>query len=546
MDHFRAGRRPNTTAAALVTTVVVAQSVGAVVGLLALLAGLPLWAAVAVGAVSGGALFTRVGGRFAVEWADTALRRLGNRRPGIGYSSDFHASGDTVGLHWIDGQVIAVVELLPASGLWTRVTRDGVDTPDHVPVAALAACLNQHDVTLGGIDVVAHGSRAVTGSPAADVYDNLVGPLPAVARRTVWVALRFDAAANGASVARRGGGEEGAARTVAVAARRVVRALSDAGCRSRILQASEVESAAALVCRGIHPDTMDQNWSHVPLQSLRNTGNAIDPRHLSRELLSSVWALPSVGTTVSVRLRPSADKDSVLVGAAYRTTTRAAPSQGLRSRGLISMDGRHRDALVAQLPVSSPELDDLTPLRAAAPGLLDALRLPVAGCGQLVGSDAQGHAVTARLFGPGVRDVLVTGELYVAQQIVFRSVGTGARVLIHTDRPHAWTTLVESVGAPSRLRIARESSLTETGFDTLVVDGPPAPPARPGMTTVHVQPTTTPATATAAIAIVQPGSSGDRVILTTEGHSIELALVTIPSETAFVGRPRPSRLVGAH
>ncbi|MCA1006235.1 type VII secretion protein EccE [Rhodococcus hoagii] len=546
MDHFRAGRRPNTAAAALVTTVVVAQLVGAAVCLLALLAGLPLWAAVVVAAVFGGALFTRVGGRFAVAWAETALRSLGDRRPGIGRTTDFHAPGETVGLHWIDGQVVAVVELLPPLGHWTRVTPEHVDSPDHVPVAALAACLNQHDVTLGGIDIVAHGSRAVTGTPAADVYDSLVGPLPAIARRTVWVALRFDGAANGASVARRGGGEEGAARTVAVAARRVVRALADTGCAARILPAADVESAAALICRGVHPDTMDQHWSHVPLQGMCNTGNAIDPRHLSRELLTAVWAQPGVGTTVTVRLRPGADKDSVLVGAAYRTTTRAVPSRGLRHRGRISMQGRHRAALVAHLPVSSPDLDALTPLRATSPDLLDGLHLPVAGCGQLVGSDARGHAVTTRLSGPGVRDVLVGGELYLAQQVVFRAVGTGARVLVHTDRPHAWTTLVEAIGAPSRLRIAHGSSWSETGFDTLVVDGPPAPPARPGVTTVHVQPTAVPASATVAVSILQPGASGDRVILTTGGHSIELALVTISSETAFLGRPRQSRLVGTH
>ncbi|MFC9515854.1 type VII secretion protein EccE [Nocardiaceae bacterium NPDC056970] len=546
MDHFRAGRRPNTAAAALVTTVVVAQLVGAAVCLLALLAGLPLWAAVVVAAVFGGALFTRVGGRFAVAWAETALRSLGDRRPGIGRTTDFHAPGETVGLHWIAGQVIGVVELLPPRGHWTRVTRDRIDSPDHVPVAALAACLNQHDVALDGIDIVAHGSRAVTGTPAADVYDSLVGPLPAIARRTVWVALRFDAAANGASVARRGGGEEGAARTVAVAARRVVRALADAGCAARILPAADVESAAALICRGVHPDTMDQQWSHVPLQGMCNTGNAIDPRHLSSELLTAVWAQPGVGTTVTVRLRPGADKDSVLVGAAYRTTTRAVPSRGLRHPGRISMQGRHRAALVAQLPISSPDLDDLTPLRATVPDLLDGLQLPVAGCGQLVGSDARGHAVATRLSGPGVRDVLIGGELYLAQQVVFRAVGTGARVLVHTDRPHAWTTLVEAIGAPSRLRVAHGSSWSETGFDTLVVDGPPAPPARPGVTTVHVQPTAAPASATVDVSIVQPGSSGDRVVLTTGEHSIELALVTISSETAFLGRPRPSRLVGTH
>ncbi|PTR31454.1 type VII secretion protein EccE [Rhodococcus sp. OK519] len=545
MDHFRAGRRPNTAAAILVTTVVVAQLVATAVCLLALVAGLPLWAAVVVGVVLGGTLFTRIGGRFAVTWAATALRYIADRRPVIGRTTDFHAPGETVGLHWIDGQVIALVELIPPPGNGTRVTLDAVDSPDLVPVAALAACLNQHDVALSGIDILAHGCRTVAGTPAADVYDSLIGPLPAVARMTVWIALRFDAASNGASVARRGGGEDGAARTVSVAARRVVRALADAGCPSRILPASEVESVAARICRGVHPDTMGQQWSHVPLQGVCNIGNAIDPRHLSRELLTAVWAAPGLGTTVTVRLRPGSDKDSMLVGAAFRRTIRTAPTRRALRKGLLSMQGTHRDALVAHLPIASPALDDLTPLRARARDLLDDLCLPVTGCGQLVGSDSQGNAVTARIFGPGVRDVLVAGEVYLAQQLVFRAVATGARVLIHTDRPHAWSTLVEAVGAPTRLRVAHESSWSETGFDTLVVDGVPAPQARPGVTTLHVHSSVPQPRPAAALSIVQPGASGDRVILTAGRHSVELTLVTISPETAFLGRPRPASLVSA-
>ncbi len=42
---------------------------------------------------------------------------IGTRRPTIGRTTDLHAASETVGLHWIAGQVVAVVELLPPSGL---------------------------------------------------------------------------------------------------------------------------------------------------------------------------------------------------------------------------------------------------------------------------------------------------------------------------------------------------------------------------------------------------------------------------------------------
>ncbi|MDH6290307.1 type VII secretion protein EccE [Rhodococcus opacus] len=79
----------------------------------------------------------------------------------------------------------------------------------------------QHDISLAGIDIVSHGYRAAAGSPATDVYDRLVGPLPATATRMVWLALRFDATEGVAAVARRGGGEEGVSRAITIAASRV-------------------------------------------------------------------------------------------------------------------------------------------------------------------------------------------------------------------------------------------------------------------------------------------------------------------------------------
>ncbi|MDH6279182.1 type VII secretion protein EccE [Prescottella agglutinans] len=535
MDQFRAGRRPH-TAAVTVTTVVVAQLLAVTISLLGLWAGLPLWAAAVVAAIPCAAMFVRVGGRLPVSWAEAAWHYVLGRSPDMGRGKDFHAPGETVGLHWVDGQVLAVVELLPPSRSWTRMTRETCESPEQLPLAALAGCLEQNDVTLSGIDVVSHGSRAVAGTPAADVYDALVGPLPAAAQRIVWVVLRFDASANEASVARRGGGVDGASRTLAVAARRVIRALADAGYRSRVLSAAEIESACARICRGVHPDTMGQEWDHVPLAGVQNVGNAVDPRHLSQELLTGVWSAPSLGTTVAVRLRPATGPGTVQVGAAFRRSVRAAPER-LQIPGLISAQGRHRDALLAHLPASSANLDDLTPMSAVTPEQLDALRLPVAGCGQLVGSDAHGHALTVRITGPGVTNVYVAGELYLAQQLVFRAVATGARVLVRTDRPHAWRMLVESVATPMRLRTAHESSRSETGFDTIVVDGVPVPPARAGVTTVHVHsdPRMWPPSAP-DVAIVQPGASGDRVVLTVGDQRVDLALVTIASETAFIGR----------
>lgn len=542
MDHFQVGRRPHLVSATVIT-VVVAQLL-AVTGIVAgRWAGLPLWMAAAASILVGAAMFVRISGRIPVEWAYATICFASNRRVDIGGTEDFRSTGDTVGLHWIDGQALAVVEVLPG-GSWTRITRSACDSREYLPLTALAGCLEQHDVALSGIDVLTHGTRSASDTPAARVYDELIGPLPAAAQRTVWLVLRFDPAANHASVARRGGGIDGASRTLSVAARRVVRTLADAGCRSRILSAAEVESVCIRICRGVHPDSMSQAWGGVPLDDVYDVGNAVDRRHLSRSLLTGLWSVPSLGTTVCLRLRPGRRPGTVRVGASFRRTTRTAPRR-LRMRGLISAQGRHRDSLLAHLPVASPGLDAVAPLGEIAAARLDGLRLPVTGCGQLVGSDRDGNAVTAQLVGPAVTDARVAGTLHLAQQVVFRAVATGARVVVHTDRPHAWTALTASVAAPERLCLADETSLPHTGFDAVVVDGVPAPPVPAGATTVHVS--SDPHTwspLTPDVSIVQPEVTGDRVVLTIGDQSIELALVTIAAETAFVGRssgvsPRP-------
>ncbi|MDF3303886.1 hypothetical protein [Rhodococcus sp. T2V] len=70
-------------------------------------------------------------------------------------------------------------------------------------------------------------------------------------------------------------------------------------------------------------------------------------------------------------------------------------------------------------------------------------------------------------------------------------------------------------------------------------DGVHALPPRAGVTAIYHydEPSQWPG-AEPDLSIVQPNALGDRILLSTGGTSIELMLVTISSETAFIGRPR--------
>ncbi|NLU81758.1 type VII secretion protein EccE [Rhodococcus sp. HNM0569] len=519
--------------------VVVAQAVGVVVACIVALAGAPWWAALACWLVLTAVQLVRVRGWSLLDWLATGYRYL--TRPGYQPPQvvDFQAgTGQSVGLCWSGTGVVAVVEVLPPVGSLTQITRDGFVSTHLLPTDAIVSCLHQHDITLSGIDIISHGYRAASGTPATEVYERLIGPLPATATRMVWLALRLDASDNAEAVASRGGGAEGTARAVTVAATRLVRALADAGCRSRILTAAEVETAALHVSRGVDPTTLTQTWKHAPLPGVCNTGYSIEPRALGKDLLAKLWAPASLGTTVTVRLRPGADPGTVLVGAASRSTSRTLP-EPLREPGLVSMSGRHRDALLANLPLAVPELESVMPLGTVEAHRVSSLGLVPAGCGQLIGSDDHGNGIAARIAGPGVSSVYVAGELYLAQQLVFRAVATGARVLIHTDRPEAWASLIDSIATPDRLRIAGVHPQSENMFNTVVFDGVSALPPRAGVTGIYLyaDPSQWPSAAP-DLSIVQPDAIGDRITLSTGGSSIGLMLVTISSETAFIGHPR--------
>ena len=354
-----------------------------------------------------------------------------------------------------------------------------MQTTHELPTDALAARLVQHDISLAGIDIASHGCRAAAGSLATDVYDRLIGPAPGdgdpdgLARPAI--RRHRGCRCRGAAWRRRGrrvarDHDRGKPRRACTGRFRM---------RARILTAPEIESAALQISRGVDPKTFTETWKHAPLPGVCNTGYGVDPRYLTRDLLAKLWVPSSLGTTVTIRLRPSGHDGQVKVGAACRVTTRTMP-EPLTIPGLVSMQGRHRDGLLSNLPVAMPDLDDVMPLTDMSVEDLRALQLPPAGCGQLIGSDDHGHGITARIAGPGVGMVYVAGELYLAQQLVFRAVATGARVLIHTDRPDAWSSLIDSIATLDRLRIAGHNPQSDNRFNTVVFDGVNALPPPPG------------------------------------------------------------------
>lgn len=520
----------------------IAQIIGLIAAVVALFAGLPGLPTLGVAVVVALIPLIPVAGRTVLDWIATWWRYLTHRDYELGDTVDFRGTdGRSLGLYWDGSRVVTVVEVLPPPGGLTRIARTTVHASHLLPLAELAKCLNQHDILLSGIDIISHGHRSRSGTPAGKIYESLLGPLPATAHRTVWLAIGFDAVACPEATDRRGGGAEGASRAVTIATQRIMRTLEDADCNARILTAPEIRKAVLQITGGYDPRTLEHGWRYAEIGNSVNIGSALDPKRLESDLLAQLWVAPSRGTTVAVRLRPGSSADSVSIGAAWRLTARELPERS-ELPGMISMNGRHRDGLLAHLPLAVPGVDDTIPMIEHLIDIVDDLHLPSSGCGQLIGSDDEGNGVAARIVGAGISTVYVAGELYLAQQLVFRALAVGERILIRTDRARAWENLVTTIGNPERLTIAIETHQSDAGFTATVVDGVLAPAPHAGVTTIYVtgDPMGWPA-ARPDLAIHQPGAIGNHVVLRTGTAQVDLTLVSIPSEATYIGQPRGRR-----
>ncbi|WP_459955957.1 type VII secretion protein EccE [Nocardia sp. IFM 10818] len=535
------GRARFRPAAAHVTmaNLLVAQLTGVVVILVALVCGLPFWPALSMAIVAGLILLIPFGKRSVASWIATRARFRPTRAHLPADLIDFRAGdGRSLGLYRDGSRVVAVVEVLAPKGGLTRLGRSTVRASHLLPLTELAERLQQHDILLDGIDIVSHGFRSRSGTPAGAIYESLLGPLPATAHRTVWLAIAFDPLRCPDAAARRGGGLAGACRAVTIATQRIVRTLEDGGCSARILTAPEITQAALQVTAGVDPAALTQRWRYAELGNSVNIGAAVDPREIDSERLAGLWVPPSRGTTVAVRLRPGTTAGTVRIGAAWRLTARELPEEPVQ-RHMISMNGRHREGLLAHLPMAVPGLDATVPTREREIEDIDAVQLPAAGCGQLLGSDDEGNGVAIRVVGQGISSVYVAGELYLAQQLVFRALAIGERILIRTDRPETWEHLITTIGNPERLTLAAETHQADAGFTATVVDGVLAPAPHAGITTIHLagHPLGWPA-ARPDLSITQPDAMGNRILVRTGITEVELNLVSIPRETTYIGRPR--------
>ncbi len=550
--------------------VVVPVSISAAaVAWIVLAVGDSTWGAIAAGAVVVLAGLVPVGGHTPAERIGSAIAR---RRQGLRPAERLSqapaldvplAEGGAYGVRWDGDLLLTMLRIDPPPDTLTLLDRGSLSTDQLLPLPEIARCLDQFDLTLAGIDVVSTGARTAGTGVAAQLYDRILGPLPAIAHRTCWLVLRMDPLANAEAVDNRGGGGGGALRTAIIATRRVANRLAAHDIAASVLTATEMNAAVRQLTHGFDVDQLTESPKTLEYQGRYLTQYQIAADMIGPRGLAGIWAVPSLSTTVTLRLRPGAGRrdrhadaaGTVVLNAVVRFDT-VAPPEEPPLPGLRELIGNQLRILLDTLPIGYAGRWGSDIAYRGTLAALTELAVPTAGCGQLIGADERGQGIAVPLIGEGTRHLEVIGNLDLAQQVILRATALGAHAIVHTARPEAWHTMVANLGAPQVLSIAPRAAGASyhppappptpaapyPSTTVLVFDGIPPIAHAGGATIVHVRrPDDPDRSVDADVTLVQDPQAPNRITVRTAARSATVLMVTTPDEMHYIGESLAAR-----
>ncbi len=435
----------------------------------------PLWAV--IGLIVLGALiaFVSVHGTVLSEKIGARYRYLRRRRrPSSGIPGHV-IDVDGCGVRQGDGfELVSAIELT-ADPAETRLRQGRAFAAETVPLDLLATMMTQYGLDVD-IDVVSVGRRVPPGPAYRASYSQGVRFYAAMAERSTWLVLRVNTRRNLEGIVRRGPSRTAGPRALMAATRRLEQRLLERQIRARVLPAEELGRLDGRMTYGADPLAGTENWRDLAHDASFATTYLVDPVRTSTEKLDRWWGLDSDSTSVVLRLRKADAQAPVRISGLVRYDT-AVPIVDELDDALVPGNGRQVALLRATLPGGGSSVVDLP---SAELGALGDVQIPVGPAGPVWGLSGS-EALALPLFdGSPVPETLFVEfatELIPLQLVLLRSVGAGASVAVHTDRPAQWATLAATLADPARFRIAdgapgRPADITV--FDGAPVDSLPA------------------------------------------------------------------------
>ncbi|MDL9937752.1 type VII secretion protein EccE [Gordonia sp. ABSL1-1] len=448
------------------------------------------------------------------------------------------SSGSQFGFRWDGDALVSMLEIADSPEALTVLQPGATVDAVYIPVQVLAESLHQFDITLAAIDLHISGSRSRGGTEIAAVYDHVLGPLPAIAHRSVWLTIRLDPTLCPEAISRRGGGSTGILKTAITGSRRVANRLREHGFDVRSLTAAEISRSIAHLSGGLELTNIDESWETCSAGQMYLRSYGLDQPILTSAGLDQLWTVPSHATTVSLSLRTMEDRDLVQAHGIVRFDTFARAAD-VDFPGLSPLHGRQFDALIGSLPLPRPARERLNESYGTTSDFGE-LRLPAAGCGQVIGADRHGRAVALPVFGPTISRVEIAGSLHLTQQLVLRAIALGARVLVYSRRPAEWREMVSMVNRNNLLWVAEFNRGTmhasaAANYSVMVFDQTSERPVNSGVTRFVVNPIGSALSEDADVTLAQLDPESDEVRVTTSSGTVTVEMVASDEEMQYVG-----------
>ncbi|TWS26791.1 type VII secretion protein EccE [Tsukamurella conjunctivitidis] len=483
----------------------------------------PLWSVITLIVLGALVAFVSLHGTVLSEKIGARYRYLRRRRRGSGGIPGRVIDVDGVGVRQGDGfELVSAIELT-ADPAETRLREGRAFAAETVPLDLLATMMTQYGLDVD-IDIVSAGRRVPPGPAYRASYSQGVRFYAAMAERSTWLILRVDTQRNLAGIVRRGPSRTAGPQALMAATRRLEQRLQERLIRARVLPADELTGLGARMTFGADPLGGTENWQNIEHDAEFATTYLVDPVRTSTEKLDRWWGLDSDSTSVVLRMRKADAQAPVEISGLVRYDT-AVPIVDNLDDALVPMPGRQLELARGTLPGGGSSVVDLpsAPLED-----LGAVEIPVGPAGPVWGVSGI-DAVALPLFdGSPVPETLVVDfatELIPLQLVLLRSVGAGASVAVHTDRPAQWATLAATLADPARFRIADGPGGRPA--DITVFDGAPADSV-PERTMLTLRaPGSAPLRANADLVIEQVSPSAVRVRI---GHRDPFDVVLNPTD----------------
>ncbi|SPX88397.1 type VII secretion protein EccE [Mycobacterium xenopi] len=352
--------------------------------------------------------------------------------------------------------LITMVELEPDPIAPTVVVENEERTINTLHINRLAAMLTLTDVKLSSIDVISPGHRAAGGF--ADLYQQMIGPVPAATHRRTRIVLRIALVDNLAAIARRGSDADAPRRTAAAACLRVADALAATGIDARPATAAHIVAANAV----LHADApVADHWSYLEGPASFTGIYYADPEHISDDA-AQWWTWPaSRDTTTLVRLTRTSAGTQIAALVRYRTTTRPSTPPVSRLGPLYGVQqAMWRQFRVGYVPPLAPI--PWAPLADHDPAIAFGPTGPMIGF--VVGPREK---ATAHLPLAGAITVLCQTSLLL-RQLALRATSTGRPLIVVADDAQRWSPIVASA-ATGKLVEAVPEDVPEDAI--LVIEG---------------------------------------------------------------------------